>query len=80
MEPPPLPGWLAPHAPALGAYADLLADDGVRLGLLGPREVPRLWDRHLLNCAVVADPTLDLVPSGASVVDVGSPASSASPA
>lgn len=30
-------------------YAALLATDGVVRGLIGPREVPRLWDRHLLN-------------------------------
>ena len=33
--------------------ADLLAGDALTRGLIGPREVPRLWDRHLLNCAVV---------------------------
>ena len=49
-------------------YARLLATDGVTRGLLGPREVPRLWERHLLNCAVVAD----LIPPGATVTDVGS--------
>src|SRR6201999_536550 len=49
-------------------FASLLATDGVERGLLGPREVPRLWERHLLNCAVVAE----LVPDGAEVVDVGS--------
>jgi 16S rRNA (guanine527-N7)-methyltransferase len=37
------------------AYAGILATRGVAHGLLGPREVPRLWDRHLLNCAVVAE-------------------------
>ena len=37
-------------------------------GLIGPREVPRLWDRHLLNCAVV----VPLIPVGADVIDVGS--------
>ena len=36
-------------------YAGILATRGVEQGLLGPREVPRLWDRHLLNCAVVAE-------------------------
>jgi len=35
---------------------------------MGPREVPRLWDRHILNCAVLTD----LVPDGATVCDVGS--------
>lgn len=69
--PPPLPAWLAAHSEALTAYAELLADVGVTRGLIGPREVPRLWERHLLNCAVVADPTLDLVPGGARVADVG---------
>lgn len=49
-------------------YADRLAGDGVVRGLIGPREVPRLWSRHLLNCAVVAD----LLPQDARVVDVGS--------
>jgi 16S rRNA (guanine527-N7)-methyltransferase len=37
------------------AYSDILATRGVEQGLLGPHEVPRLWDRHLLNCAVVAE-------------------------
>ncbi|WP_432049645.1 16S rRNA (guanine(527)-N(7))-methyltransferase RsmG [Verrucosispora sp. NA02020] len=50
------------------AYAELLATDGVVRGLIGPRETPRLWDRHLLNCAVVGE----LIPQGATVVDVGS--------
>lgn len=50
------------------AYADLLGSAGVERGLIGPREVPRLWERHLLNCAVVA-PAFE--PS-ASVADIGS--------
>jgi 16S rRNA (guanine527-N7)-methyltransferase len=37
------------------AYAEILATRGVEWGVIGPREVPRLWDRHLMNCAVVAD-------------------------
>jgi 16S rRNA (guanine527-N7)-methyltransferase len=37
-------------------------------GLIGPREATRIWDRHILNCAVVAE----LVPSQASVCDLGS--------
>lgn len=71
-DPPDLPGWLAPYADPLQAFADLLAGPGVDRGLIGPREVPRLWQRHLLNCAVVAEPSLGLVPPGASVADVGS--------
>jgi 16S rRNA (guanine527-N7)-methyltransferase len=49
-------------------YAELLADLGVERGLLGPREVERLWDRHLLNCAAVAE----LVEPGTRIVDIGS--------
>lgn len=48
-------------------YADLLAGPGVDHGLIGPREVPRLWDRHLTNCGVV----LPRVSHGARVADVG---------
>ncbi|MEJ7743493.1 MAG: RsmG family class I SAM-dependent methyltransferase [Nocardioidaceae bacterium] len=33
-------------------YVDFLAGAGVDRGLIGPREVPRLWSRHVLNCAV----------------------------
>jgi 16S rRNA (guanine527-N7)-methyltransferase len=49
-------------------YARLLVTDGVVRGLIGPREAPRLWERHLVNCAVMAE----MIPIGASVVDVGS--------
>ncbi len=49
-------------------YVARLATDGVTRGLIGPREVPRLWERHVLNSAAVAD----AVPPGARVVDVGS--------
>ncbi len=54
--------------PVAVAFADLLTTDGVVRGLIGPREAPRIWDRHLINCAVVAE----MIPTGASVVDVGS--------
>jgi 16S rRNA (guanine527-N7)-methyltransferase len=49
-------------------FAALLADHGVERGLIGPREVDRLWDRHLFNSAVLAE----LVPQNCQVVDVGS--------
>jgi 16S rRNA (guanine527-N7)-methyltransferase len=58
----------ADRLPLAQRYADLLAGDGVVRGLIGPREAPRIWDRHLLNCAVVAS----FVPDGVSVTDVGS--------
>lgn len=49
-------------------YAELLATEGVLRGLIGPREAPRLWDRHLLNCAVLGE----LIGQGSSVCDIGS--------
>lgn len=50
------------------AYAAALVRDGDELGLLGPREMPKLWTRHILNSAVVAE----LVEPGKKVADVGS--------
>ena len=50
------------------AFVAILADTGVSHGLIGPREVPRLWDRHVLNCAVIQD----AFPPRARVIDVGS--------
>lgn len=54
--------------PTAQRFAELLGDAGVVRGLIGPREAGRLWDRHLLNCAVVA-PAL---PRDAAVCDLGS--------
>ena len=48
-------------------FGRLLADQGVTRGLIGPREVPRLWDRHLLNSAAVAQ----YLPADGALVDVG---------
>ncbi len=58
----------ASRLPLAERYADLLATEGVLRGLIGPREGPRLWERHLLNCAVLGD----AVPEGATVCDLGS--------
>lgn len=49
-------------------YTGHLASSGIVRGLIGPREAPRLWERHVLNCAVVEQ----LIEPGAAVVDVGS--------
>jgi 16S rRNA (guanine527-N7)-methyltransferase len=49
-------------------YAELLAGDGVEWGLLGPHEIDRIWERHLLNCGVVAE----LLEPGERVADIGS--------
>lgn len=49
-------------------YVELLAGPGVARGLIGPREADRLWERHMLNSAVLGE----LVPDGCRVLDVGS--------
>ncbi|WP_313546081.1 16S rRNA (guanine(527)-N(7))-methyltransferase RsmG [Corynebacterium sp.] len=54
--------------PLAEKYHDLLATDGSTRGFIGPREVPRLWDRHLINCAVIGD----VMEEGATIVDIGS--------
>ena len=48
-------------------YAELLAGPGVERGLIGPREVDRLWDRHILNSAALAE----LIGPDARVIDIG---------
>ena len=55
--------------PVAVRYAGILATRGVAHGLLGPREVPRLWERHLLNCAVVAEL---IEPRTGTLTDIGS--------
>ncbi len=66
--PPEACAHFAPDALArLEDYGRRLATDGVVRGLIGPREVPRLWDRHLLNCAALAE-AIDV---GETVADIG---------
>ncbi|UAJ79534.1 16S rRNA (guanine(527)-N(7))-methyltransferase RsmG [Leifsonia sp. ZF2019] len=36
------------------AFTGNLAAQGEERGLIGPLELPRLWSRHILNCAIVA--------------------------
>lgn len=54
--------------PQARRYAEHLATTGVERGLIGPHEASIVWQRHVLNCAVIAV----LVPQHARVVDVGS--------
>ncbi|MFT4125102.1 MAG: 16S rRNA (guanine(527)-N(7))-methyltransferase RsmG [Gordonia sp. (in: high G+C Gram-positive bacteria)] len=49
-------------------YRDALATAGIDRGLIGPREVPRLWDRHIVNCAVIGE----AIDADQSVIDIGS--------
>lgn len=71
-ETPPAPalarGVFAQRYELAVSYAELLATEGVTRGLIGPREAPRLWERHLLNCAVLTDE----LPQGSDVADLGS--------
>jgi 16S rRNA (guanine527-N7)-methyltransferase len=54
--------------PLAERYVKLLATAGVERGLIGPREAPRLWDRHLLNSIAVAS----AIRPDATVADLGS--------
>lgn len=49
-------------------YVGHLATSGTERGLIGPREIPRLWSRHVLNCAVIES----VIAHGSHVADVGS--------
>ena len=69
---PPAPGGAAlvfgDRLPLAERFTALLTASGVTHGLIGPREVPRLWERHVLNCAVIHP----AIPVGQRVIDVGS--------
>jgi 16S rRNA (guanine527-N7)-methyltransferase len=54
--------------PAAQRYAGLLTGPGVERGVIGPGEATRIWDRHILNCAVLAE----LVPDSCLLADLGS--------
>jgi 16S rRNA (guanine527-N7)-methyltransferase len=67
-EPEAAEAIFGPQIKLARAYADMLAQDSDELGLLGPRELDKIWSRHILNSAVVAE----LVRPGQIVADVGS--------
>lgn len=48
-------------------FADLLISEGIKRGLIGPREADRIWERHIFNSL----PVISLIPQGATVIDVG---------
>lgn len=54
--------------PLAEAYVRTLTEEGVLRGLIGPREVPQLWTRHMLNCGVLSE----VIDEGATVIDIGS--------
>jgi 16S rRNA (guanine527-N7)-methyltransferase len=49
-------------------FTKRLAQDSETLGLLGPRELSKIWSRHVINSGLLAE----LIPVGSEVVDVGS--------
>lgn len=67
-ETPAVPDRWGFAVPALLAYQERLAGAGLERGLIGPREVDRLWDRHIVNSATLES----LIPEGVTVIDVGS--------
>lgn len=60
--------FFGPAMPAIEGFHDLLLEQGVMRGLIGPREVDRLWERHLLNSGAVAQ----FLPESGTVADIGS--------
>jgi 16S rRNA (guanine527-N7)-methyltransferase len=71
-DPPPVPPAVevvfGDRADVAARYVGHLVTSAVERGVIGPREGPRIWERHVLNCAVVAE----LLPHGVRLVDVGS--------
>ncbi len=68
-RPPRLAGEIfGEHLPQAIRYADLLVTTGIDHGLLGPREAAKVWDRHIINCAMVES----LLPHRTRVIDIGS--------
>ncbi len=63
-----MPAFFGTAWPAVDRFHSMLVTDGVLRGLVGPREVSRLWERHLLNSAAV----VPFLPEQGQIVDVGS--------
>ena len=63
-----LPEFFGEAWPAVDAFHAFLVEEGELRGLIGPREVARLWERHLLNSAAV----VPFLPERGVIVDVGS--------
>lgn len=66
--PPEVATIFGDRLPLAVAYHESLRSDATVRGLIGPREAPRLWERHILNCAVIGE----LMDRDSRVVDIGS--------
>ncbi|MDN4473877.1 16S rRNA (guanine(527)-N(7))-methyltransferase RsmG [Demequina zhanjiangensis] len=64
---PDVEAYFGDRYPQVRHFAELLADQGVLRGLIGPRELERVWERHILNSAAVVPFLGDGV-----IVDIGS--------
>lgn len=67
-EHPDVREFFGPAYAGVLAFHDMLVAEGELRGLIGPREVDRLWERHLVNSGAVAR----LLPERGTVVDIGS--------
>ena len=68
LDDPRLPAYFGASWPAILGFHDLLVSEGELRGLVGPRELPRLWERHLLNSAAV----VPFLPTSGRIIDLGS--------
>ncbi|AEG45694.1 16S rRNA (guanine(527)-N(7))-methyltransferase RsmG [Isoptericola variabilis] len=67
-ESPEVRAFLGVGYEPLARFHDRLRDEGEVRGLIGPREVSRLWERHILNSAAV----VPYLAGARSVADIGS--------
>lgn len=65
---PEVVAWFGSAYEQVAAFHQKLVEEGVLRGLIGPRELPRLWDRHLINSGALAQ----FLPAKGTVLDVGS--------
>ncbi|SDR93954.1 16S rRNA m(7)G-527 methyltransferase [Paraoerskovia marina] len=67
-ESPAVRELLGEALPQIVQFAEMLETDGELRGLIGPRELPRLWERHILNSAAV----VQFVRDAPTIADIGS--------
>ena len=60
--------FFGPAFADIAEFARMLEEEGELRGLLGPRDMERIWSRHLVNSAAV----LDFLPRRGQVLDIGS--------
>ena len=63
----PVRDFFGPAFPAIATLVAMLERDGVERGLIGPRELGKLWERHALNSAAA----VPFLPTTGRLIDVG---------